>query len=441
MARVDDLERVLRRVGIASGTDLARLLDISPATLSRTVRAAAPRVCRMGRRRGALYGLRRSLPDLPDRIPVMRVEPEGSITREGELSPLEDGGHWFEDENGQGALYEGTPPFVADMQPQGFLGAAFARWHADLPLPTRLQDWNDDHRMIALARRGEDMIGNLVLGDGSLDRLWQERRAGIAPVADDDYPECARVATDQPAGSSVGGEGPKFLVFSQAREAHVLVKFTSGSADEGEQRWCDLLAAEGIALETLSDYGIDVPAHRLLDRGGRRFLEVERYDRSGEYGRFGVLSMAALDAEYAGFGRGWSAVARALAEQRLLDRSDAERIRWLDMFGALIGNSDRHLGNISFYTPSPANPMAGGLVLAPAYDMLPMTFAPAGGRTRPASFAPSPPGADEIDLWPSAASAAADYWTRVAASEVVTASFRQLSAESGEALERLRAHV
>ncbi len=441
MARVEDLERVLRRLGAASGGDLVRLLDISPATLSRTVQAAGPRVCRMGRRRGATYALRRSVPDLPYRIPVMRVGSDGSIAGEGDLSPLEEGGHWFEDEAGRGVLYEGTPPFVADMQPQGYLGAAFAHWHPDLPLPTRLQDWNDNHRLIALARRGEDMIGNLVLGHESLERLWQQRHAGIEPVPDRDYANCARLAADHLAGSSVGGEAPKFLVFSEARQAHVLVKFTSGAGDEGERRWRDLLAAETIALATLAHYGVDVPSHRLFDQGGRRFLEVERYDRVGAYGRIGVLSMAALDAQYVGFGRDWSEVAHKLVQQRFLDRNDAARIRWLDLFGSLIGNSDRHLGNISFYTPSPANPEAGGLELAPAYDMLPMTFAPAEGRTRPASFAPMPPGADAIDLWPSAAAAAADYWARVAASRCVTQAFHHLAEGAGEALERLRAQV
>lgn len=99
------------------------------------------------------------------------------------------------------------------------------------------------------------------------------------------------------------------------------------------------------------------------------------------------------------------------------------------------------MGNISFYTPSPANPQAGGLTLAPAYDMLPMTFAPAEGRTWPAPFVPPPPGAEEIDLWPSAAAAAADYWARAAASRSVTPAFRQLAEGAGEALERLRAQV
>jgi len=234
MARSDDVERALHRLGVASGRDLARLLGVSSATVSRAVRAAGSRVCRMGRRRGAMYALRRSIPGLPVRLPVMRVAQDGTVEHYGDLSPLEHGAHWFERPDGRGVFSEGTPPFVADMQPQGFLGAGFARWHSDLGLPTRLPDWHDDHRLIALARRGEDLIGNLVLGEESLERLWAQRRSGVEPVADEAYPEHARTAADRPIGSPAGGEAPKFLVFSATRRAHVLVKFTSGAGDDAD---------------------------------------------------------------------------------------------------------------------------------------------------------------------------------------------------------------
>jgi hypothetical protein len=413
---------------------------MSPATLSRTVRAAGPRVCRMGRTRGATYALRRSITGLPYRIPIMRVERDGGIDRAGTLSPLEHGAHWFENDSGRGVLYEGTPPFIADMQPQGYLGAAFARWHSDLALPARLQDWNDDHRLIALARRGEDALGNLVIGDESLQRLWHERQLGFEPVADDSYPELARHVAQRPAGSSVGGEAPKFVAFSETRNAHVLVKFTSGSGDEADQRWRDLLAAESIALETLADHACDVPLSRVFDQGNRRFLELERYDRRATYGRIGVLSMAALDAEYVGIGSDWSRVAVELAEQGLIDEDDMGRIQWLDVFGDLIGNTDRHLGNISFYANSPEMPTAG-LSLAPVYDMLPMTFAPAEGRTRPAEFAPRAPAADALGIWFNAAEAATDYWARVTAAGLISPAFRDIAAGAGETLEQLKARI
>lgn len=433
MARISDLERTLRRIGPVSGPELARLLDVSPATLSRTVRAAGSRVCRMGRTRGAMYALRRSIRDLPDPIPVTREERNGTVARAGTLSPLEHGYHWFEDPRGRGVLYEGTPQFVADMQPQGFLGAAFARWHSDLDLPTRLQDWTDDHRLIALAQRGEDMLGNLVLGEESLERLWRQRQSGVEPTADDMYPQLAREVADRPVGPSVGGEAPKFVAYSQTRQAHVLVKFTSGASDEADQRWRDLLAAEALALETLAEHGLDAPPARILDRGDRRFLEIERYDRCGAYGRVGVLSLAALDAEYVGHGSGWPRVAGALGAQRLVAADDVERIRWLDGFGELIGNTDRHLGNISFFAKSPALPTEG-LALAPAYDMLPITFAPAEGRIRPATFQPRPPQARELDIWPSVVEAALDYWERVARAEHVSTAFRDIAAHAGQTL-------
>jgi hypothetical protein len=433
MTRTDDVERALHRLGVASGRDLARLLGVSSATVSRAVRAAGPRVCRMGRRRGAMYALRRSIPDLPIQVPVMRVARDGTVEHYGDLSPLEHGAHWFERAGGRGFFSEGTPPFVADMQPQGFLGAGFARWHSDLGLPTRLQDWNDDHRLIALARRGEDLIGNLVVGEESLERLWAQRRTGVKPMADEAYPELARTAAERPIGSSAGGEAPKFLAFSATRRAHVLVKFSSGAGDDADQRWSDLLAAEAIALETLADYGVSVPTPRVVDIDDRRCLEVDRYDRAGEHGRIGVLSMAALDAEYVGLGTGWTAVALALAEQRLIGAADVERIRWLDVFGELIGNTDRHLGNLSFFAASPADP-AAGLELAPVYDMLPMALAPAEGRAPARTITPRPPRAAELPVWAGAASAAMDYWDRAARSEHITIAFRQLAQRAGEAL-------
>lgn len=74
MGREQELIAALERLGRASGPDLARVLGVSPATLSRAVRSAGDAVCRMGRRRGARYALRRRVGDLPLRIPVFRVE-------------------------------------------------------------------------------------------------------------------------------------------------------------------------------------------------------------------------------------------------------------------------------------------------------------------------------------------------------------------------------
>jgi len=440
MATTSDLIETLRRTGRTGGSDLARILGVSPATLSRLVRAAGEDVCRIGKRRGATYALRRAIRGLPRALPVFRVDREGAIARLGTLHPLADGGHWLEREEGPGVLYEGAPPFVADMQPQGLLGAPFARFHPDLELPPRLQDWNDDHRLIALARRGEDCVGNLLVGEESLQRFWTDAESGVSPVPDSAYPEYAQHAADRPAGSSIGGEGPKFLAFSETTGQHVLVKFTSGRDDAGERRWRDLLACEAIALETLGDREIAVPDVRILDVGARRFLEVTRFDRRGERGRIGVVSMSAWDAEHLGLGTNWTTIAKGMARQRALSDHDLDRIRWLDAFGALIGNTDRHAGNITFYAPDPGDRTAR-LSLAPVYDMLPMCLAPAEARIRPSDYAPKPPDGDHLDVWPDAAAAAEDFWDRVTRDARVSAAFQSAAVSSREALARIRGRV
>jgi len=434
LGRERELIAALERLGRASGPDLARVLGVSPATLSRAVRAAGDAVCRMGRRRGAQYALRRRIGDLPLRIPVFRVGTDGRPVRLGHLDPLRDGAHWLEFTDGHGMLFEGTPSFVVDMQPQGYLGAGFARRHPELGLPQRLADWNDDHRLIALVHRGEDCVGNLLLGEPAFERFQAAREAGLEPVEDERYPDWADVALERPAGSSAGGEHPKFATYGAAADTPVLVKFPPETIEAAVERWRDLLVCEALALETLHDHGLATATTRVVDVHGRRFLESVRFDRVGVFGRLGIVSLAAFDAEYLGVGSDWIRTAEALRRDRLLGADDCERIRFADVFGRLIGNTDRHLGNLSFYCPDPSAYRAG-LRLAPIYDMLPMAFAPVGGRLPAATFDPAPPRAAELDVWPAALRAATDFWQRTQADARITMAFRSLAED---ALDRLR---
>jgi hypothetical protein len=434
LARDQELIAALDRLGHASGPDLARVLGVSPATLSRAVRTAGDAVCRMGRTRGARYSLRRRIADLPPRIPVFRVDRDGRPARLGDLSPLRDGGHWLEFTDGTGRLFEGTPPFVFDMQPQGYLGAGFAGRHPELGLPQRLSDWNDDHRLIALAQRGEDCVGNLVIGETAFERFQAARQSGPAPVPDADYPAHADVALERPAGSSAGGEHPKFAAFGATADARVLVKFPPESTEAAVERWRDLLVCEALALDTLRDHRMDVAVTRVVDVGDRRFLESVRFDRVGVFGRIGVVSLAAIDAEYVGVGSDWTRAAEALQRDRRLGADDRDRVRFADLFGRLIGNTDRHLGNLSFYCSDPSA-YGAGLRLAPIYDMLPMMFAPAGGRLPATTFDPGPPRAADLEIWPAALRAATDFWQRTVTDARITDGFRALAKD---ALDRLR---
>jgi hypothetical protein len=148
---------------------------------------------------------------------------------------------------------------------------------------------------------------------------------------------------------------------------------------------------------------------RWLEVDGWRFLVVERFDRLGASGRRGVLSLLALAKKHLGHLDSWTAAAAPLQRAPFhLPAADAAALRWLDAFGQLIGNTDRHFGNVAFLVDG------GRLRLAPAYDMLPMTLAlSAEGGAAPRGLRVEPPTGANLDVWPDAAAHATRFWSRV----------------------------
>ncbi len=431
MPSVSDLLEELARVRIARPADLLSALRVSSPTLSRLVAAAGEQVCRMGRARAVRYARTRSIEGLGRRLPVFRVSSKGEATALGTLHLLWGGQHWW-DRPGGGELFTGLPPPLADMAPQGYLGHGFPTRFPDLGLPPRVTDWSDDQRLVALARRGEDCVGDLVVGNESFTRFvaWEPEE-----IDREDYPRFAeRSAIDAP-GSSAGGERPKFGVFSRGR--HVLVKFVPGARSGAARRWRDLLWCEWKALDTLGRAGVAASRAECLDVHGWRFLEVERFDRVGERGRRPVSTLGALDDEYFGKRDSWTAAAsRLLARPLSLPPADASRLRWLDAFGQLIGNTDRHFGNVAFLIEPDAT-----LRLAPAYDMLPMVLAPAGEAVVARPFEPSPPTGENIDVWLDAAAWAERYWREVQASAELEAEARDFARHALAAVSSLARRV
>ncbi|MFL5345115.1 MAG: HipA domain-containing protein [Hyalangium sp.] len=295
MASVDQLLTELGLLGSARTSDLATRLGVSQPTISRLISAAGDRVCRMGSGRARRYAPTRSLSTLGPQLPVYRVDESGKVHRDGELNLLANGRHWLETAKGMGVLFEGLPPFAADMSPQGYVGRSFTTRYPELGLPQRITDWNDDHRLIALARRGEDCTGNLIIGDESLNRFLAQTPTSVRPS---DYPALARSSMAGQPGSSAGGAQPKFATYSEDR--HVLVKFSGADEGAAARRSRDLLASESFALETLRVEGLPAASSRSLSIEGRRFLEVERFDRVGLRGRRALLSLGAIDDEYFG---------------------------------------------------------------------------------------------------------------------------------------------
>ena len=428
---MDDLLAHLRMKGMASAREFGSALGVSQPSVSRRIQAAGERICRMGQTRATRYACTRVLPGLGTSLPIHRVDPEGRCTSVGRLWLLDGGRHWL---TGAEVLFEGLPPFASDMRPQGYFGKGFSARYPKLELPSRTTHWNDDQVLLSLARRGEDCVGDLLIGEESLDRWFRLEPVSLGRV---DFPQWAVRSEKEHVGSSAGGEQPKFLTYSEGR--HVLVKFASHDAGRAAGRWRDLLVCESLALEVIREAGLDAATARWFDEGGYRFLEVERFDRVGARGRRGMLSLEALDNEYfgiAGHGVKWTQLAPQLLERGMLSSEDARRLRWLDVFGQLIANSDRHFGNVSFLETG-----AERFRLAPAYDMLPMTHAPSATSVVDRPFEPEPPTAATLDIWADAAHHASRFWTRVAQEEALSEEYRALARRCGESVERERARV
>lgn len=407
------LLNILRDQGIVPADRLIRELGVSRATLSRLIRKAPIEVVRLGKTRAIQYGLARALPGLRYRIPVYRIDEAGELTPVGTLMALHR--DWTVREPGP-ELFEGLPPEVADMAPQGFIGRAFPGRHPDLDLPNRIQDWSDDHVLVAVARRGEDLPGNLIVGSESAER-WRDQK--IRPTDRAQYPELARLAlTGQQAGSSAGGEQPKFTAFVDGR--HRIVKFVAAGNSPAGLRWRDLLWCEAIALEVLNEAGLTAATASIYVVGGSSFLEVDRFDRLGERGRRAVLTLAGVDDPRYGLRDSWSEAATRLVKDRLISPADGRWIRLLEAFARLIANTDRHFYNLSFFVNDTYE-------LAPAYDQLPMMFAPVSGRIIEREFKTPIPDELGIDVWDEATKIARIFWERVSGDQRISHDFREIA--------------
>jgi hypothetical protein len=451
------LPGVLRRCAGMAAAELAAALGVSVPTLHRLLQEQAASVVAAGRARRARYALRRPLRGDIRPLPLYRIDLQGRAHALGELALLAPQGSWLQlagsdwpvpDESRDG-WWDGLPYPLHDMRPQGFLGRQLVRAeHRALDLPANPDSWDDDDVVLALSRIGHDASGHLILGDAAFER-WQAGSVapptalparGLAAA----YARLAEqaIATGVP-GSSAAGEFPKFPALRDlagSATPHVLVKFSGADGSAAVQRWADLLVCEhlaGSAVAALSGIGIASARSRLLLHAGRTCLEVERFDRHGLFGRSPLASLGTLDAALLGDGAAdWPRLAERLHGAGWLPADDVLAIQRLWWFGRLIANSDMHAGNLSFV------PQGGGLRLAPAYDMLPMLYAPLpGGELPRRSFEPPLPRPVQRPAWQAACAAALAFWQAAAADGRISEAFRQQARDNGSTLQRVAERV
>lgn len=422
--------------GPATPAELRRELGgISAATLSRLIGRLGSKVVALGKARATRYARTRDIRGMGDRLPVYRIDSTGNVHQAGTLISLWGGKFWWES-GLLSSLHPGLPWFIQDMRPEGFTGRAFAhRAAGELGLPQRLSDWNDDDVLYALARRGEECMGDLLVGDESLERYLRRSPVSLLRVPDD-YVELARRAMEgDPAGSSAGGEQPKFtaLIERNAEPLHVLVKFSPMVSSVEGGRWSDLLVCEHIALEIIREAGLSAATSRLHLAGGRTFLELERFDRSGIDGRLPIHSLGVVDDEHFGRRDSWAAMAGRLEQSGMLNGEDRAALRWLSLFGAMIANTDQHFGNITLI---PRDERRDRFTLAPAYDMLPMLYRPRDGEASFPGFVPPMPLQGTAACYDDALHHALIFWERAGSDSRISAGFRSCCLENKTKLEK-----
>lgn len=425
---------ILRSDGPQSPASLMGTLGVSQPTLFRSVKAQPENIVALGASRNRKLAALRGVRGMNPVIPIFQVSAAGEADLLGNLVTLYPSASALQMKALplKPQMYPGLPFFLDDVRPQGFLGRAFTQRYPDLRLPPRILDWNNDDILEAIARRGEDLTGNLLLGAESFERFQQMQR--IAPEVvrvhspEEDYLRYAQAALDgEPAGSSAGGEHPKFGATLQGAKGEfkkVLVKFSPLGKTFLAKRWRDLLICESLALETLRSHGISAAESRIVEAGGRTFLETVRFDRVGKLGRRGMVSLAAIENEWTGHGSNWSSSADLLLRKKKISPADLRTIQLLECFGRLIANSDRHSGNLSFFW----QPGGETAVLAPVYDMLPMLYAPgSGGEDTGKIFILPTYDHTLLDAWKEARRMAMDYWDRVRRDTRISRGFREIA--------------
>ncbi len=276
---------------------------------------------------------------------------------------------------------EGDLPWIFyDMAPSGYMGARFAKRFPELRLPERTQLWGAAEALRAISLRGEDLSGNLIVGEESKQRFFELAhltRTKQQMLLDRETLRLAIEETVDQGGSSLGGDRPKIIMHLAEAETHpaadVIVKFTPPRETEVGRRWASLLAVEELCSKALSANGVLAAGsgHLESDRGQRRFLIVNRFDRTARGGRAGASTLQWLAASRGEAELQAPEVLASLRQDGLVDDAAVNTASVVHAFSSAIGNTDAHLGNYGLVFDE-----KGKASLAPIYDVLPMVFAP-----------------------------------------------------------------
>lgn len=425
-----DHQRVLGALAVQgplTSAGLQQIADKSQPSVSRLLADLSGQVVSFGQARATRYGLLKSIHGSSGQQPLFHTTTDGQVERIGSVALLEPAVLHV---GGPGASLSTNgelPWLLAPLLAQGFLGRLLAQRLAAPGVAPDPAGWRLQTQLFA-ALHLHDGPGALTLG---------EPASSAAPaLPPDEQAEAtaldalaADVAGTLPAGSSAGGEQPKFLAQGPGGEA-LLVKFTPPRGTPFGERWHDLLHAEHLALQVLAAHGVPVATSRVVGTATRSYFISTRFDRVGPRGRCHAVAIGAV---HAGFVPGgywsWPRTAEALAQQRRLPALDAAQVQALWHFGRLIGNTDMHAGNLSLWVAgqSLAELLRGRFTLAPVYDMLPMRWRPDPMLGGAADYSPFEP--DALAMGSGARGPALAFWVALADSGEVSCSLRDVAGQ------------
>jgi hypothetical protein len=429
----DELARAVKTLlmqrGLLSSAEMQRATGKSQPSMSRALAALAPQVQALGRARGTRYALLRDIVGHAASQPVFFTDEAGAALPWGELLFIE-GQRLHVRADGYAIDTQNRLPwFLEPLRPQGFLGRlrGSAMGFAD----GNPEHWSLEQLLYVLLAFEHDGPGAFSLGEMSGELLPEAPLELAARAAH--YDALARdVAQTLPAGSSAGGEQPKFLAHLNAPGGYerLIVKFTPPRGTPFGERWHDLLHAEMLALQTLQNHGIVVATARIVESAQRTYLESVRFDRIGMLGKRHAVPLGAVHQAFIGSAQQhWATSCDTLAAQGRLPLKDATAVRLLRAFGQLIGNTDMHFGNLSLWLDDPRHLAAPQFRLAPVYDMLPMAYRPGEFRDdmgyTPLVLAQAGPGMAAV--WEQASGMARMFWTALAAQPKVSREMRALA--------------
>lgn len=373
------LREFLGQIGLSDSKGIQRQLNISQPAFSRLAASMRSDLLVFGRARATRYALRREISDIGSSFPVYEISDNGNCQEVAILHAISPEGFFVKSRIKEipEEYFDDLPYFLDGLRPVGFLGRLIPRLHPEFQLPTDIRNWSAEHCLRYLCRMGWNLSGNLLVGEEA-KRVWEQNVMQPPDLVDSSqrnqiYPIRARdVLSKGNPGSSAAGEHPKFLATRSSDLKPIIVKFVLNTQTDSGRRSADLLVGEHIAHEVLASYGQAATKSELVrGTGGELFLEMERFDRTGTGGRLGLITLEALDSQFVGRLRSWTDSAQELANLKMISRTMARDIRWLELFGRFICNTDMHLGNVSFISKG-----AEVVKLAPVYDMLPMLYVP-----------------------------------------------------------------